>query len=256
MLLMISFLGFSMKRGGWPRPPLILGFILGSLMENSFLISIRAYEPNEMFARTTVLILIALVLLTIIVSIKQQKRKNREKSQSTEQSPKEDPEVWIYSMGIGVVMFVIFVAAFWHCYSWEFPVRIFPQSAAIPGAFLSALAIRQIWKESGDGGVKRHLTDDQRADFLGALRFLAFLLAALLVSFVLGQKLALTAFVIVFLRSWTERSWRFCLGYGLLGWAVLALFYDRLLDIFWEPSFIGDLIIDTTGKDWPSWILF
>jgi len=256
MLLIISFIGFSMKRGDWPRPPLILGFILGSLMENSFLISIRAYEPNEMFSRITVLILIALIFLTIVVSIKQQRQKNRKKTEGKDETPKGDPEVWLYSISIGVTMFVIFVLAFWHCYSWDFPVRIFPQSAAIPGIILSALAIRQIWRDSGDGGIARRFTAEQKADFLGALCFLGFLLAALVGSFILGQKLALIAFVIVFLRSWTDRSWRFCLGYGALGWAVLALFYDRLLTVFWEPSLFGDLIMDTTGKGWPSWILF
>ena len=256
MLLIVSFVGFSMKRGAWPRPPLILGFILGSLMENSFLISIRAYEPHEMFSRISVLVLMALIVVTIVASIRQQRNKKRQQASSQDEAPKEDTEVWPYSMGIGVAMFVTFVVAFWRCYSWDFPVRIFPQTAAMPGALLSALAIRQTWKNATEDRIPRRFTDEQRAYFWGALRFLGYLLAALLVSLVLGQKLALIAFVIVFLRSWTERSWRFCLGYGFLSWAVLALFYDRLLTVFWEPSIVGDLIMDTTGKGWPSWILF
>ena len=130
---------------------------------------------------------------------------------------------------------------------------MFPQSAALPGTILAALAIRQTWATAG---TDRLFTEEQKADLLGALRFLAYLLGALLISLVIGQKIALTAFVVVFLRTWTERTWRFCLGYGLLGWAVMALFYDRLLQMFWEPSFIGELIMDAAGKNWPSWILF
>jgi TctA family transporter len=33
-LLAFSFLGFSMRRHGWPRSPLVLGMVLGDKMEN------------------------------------------------------------------------------------------------------------------------------------------------------------------------------------------------------------------------------
>ena len=39
--IIMGIVGYTMKKGGWPRPPLILALILGSIMENSFQISMR-----------------------------------------------------------------------------------------------------------------------------------------------------------------------------------------------------------------------
>lgn len=41
VLLVISLLGWFMKRTGWPRPPLVLGFVLGPIIENRLFISLQ-----------------------------------------------------------------------------------------------------------------------------------------------------------------------------------------------------------------------
>src|SRR5690606_36946605 len=41
--LVFGVLGWAMERNGWPRPPLVLGLVLGELMENNLLIAISAY---------------------------------------------------------------------------------------------------------------------------------------------------------------------------------------------------------------------
>lgn len=42
-LMFFSFLGWFMKRFGWPRPPLILGLVLSGIIENYLFISISRY---------------------------------------------------------------------------------------------------------------------------------------------------------------------------------------------------------------------
>lgn len=42
-LLFFSFLGWFMKRFGWPRPPLVLGLVLSSIVEDYLFISIARY---------------------------------------------------------------------------------------------------------------------------------------------------------------------------------------------------------------------
>ena len=37
----MGFVGFAMKRGAWPRPPLVLALVLGSIMENAYLLTGR-----------------------------------------------------------------------------------------------------------------------------------------------------------------------------------------------------------------------
>jgi TctA family transporter len=44
-LIVFGVVGVVMKQAGWPRPPLVLGYILGRIMENSLHLTIRAYGP-------------------------------------------------------------------------------------------------------------------------------------------------------------------------------------------------------------------
>ena len=72
-LLIAGTLGYLMKRGGWPRPPVILAFILGTIMENSFLITMNIHEGFEWLTRLIVLIILAVVLLTLFGSMRRNK---------------------------------------------------------------------------------------------------------------------------------------------------------------------------------------
>jgi TctA family transporter len=61
-----------MKRFDWPRPPLILGFILSGIAENYFFISLGRYGP-EFFLRPIVLIILVIILATLYYGLRQKK---------------------------------------------------------------------------------------------------------------------------------------------------------------------------------------
>ena len=67
-LLAIGGLGWIMKRCGWPRPPLLLGFLLGTLIERYIFISVKAYGSGWL-ARPLVLVIFAVTILTIVYSL-------------------------------------------------------------------------------------------------------------------------------------------------------------------------------------------
>lgn len=60
-LLLFGAIGWGMKQLGWPRPPLILGFVLGDLFERYLFISVERYG-FEWLTRPIVLIILALAL--------------------------------------------------------------------------------------------------------------------------------------------------------------------------------------------------
>jgi TctA family transporter len=64
VLICVGILGWVMKRLRWPRPPLILGFVLGDIFENSMFISWERYGYSWL-ARPIVVILFALTLYGI-----------------------------------------------------------------------------------------------------------------------------------------------------------------------------------------------
>jgi TctA family transporter len=72
-LLIIGGLGWIMKRSGWPRPPLLLGFLLGTLIERYAVISVKAYGFAWMM-RPLVIAIILITMLTLVYSTSQERK--------------------------------------------------------------------------------------------------------------------------------------------------------------------------------------
>jgi TctA family transporter len=61
MTLLSGGLGYLMVRYGFPRPPFILGFILGHLAETYFYISTMRYEMQWLYRPKVLIILLIAV---------------------------------------------------------------------------------------------------------------------------------------------------------------------------------------------------
>ena len=64
LFLFFGLLGWTMKRQGWPRPPLIIGFVLGSTVEKYLYISILTYGWTWM-SRPWVIVLALLIVAAL-----------------------------------------------------------------------------------------------------------------------------------------------------------------------------------------------
>ena len=62
-----------MKRCGWPRPPLLLGFLLGSLIERYAVISVKAYGL-AFLTRPLVIVIWAITVITIGYSLWEERK--------------------------------------------------------------------------------------------------------------------------------------------------------------------------------------
>lgn len=79
--IIFGVLGYFMVLDGWPRPPLILGLILGKIGENYLWISTAAYGAKWLLHPTVVVLIIITVLVVAYPTIKE-KRDKRLKAQS------------------------------------------------------------------------------------------------------------------------------------------------------------------------------
>ncbi len=69
LLVSFGFLGYLMKRWGWPRPPIALGLILGPIMERFLDISLSRYGWAWL-GRPIVIVLVALIFATIYYAVR------------------------------------------------------------------------------------------------------------------------------------------------------------------------------------------
>jgi TctA family transporter len=66
MMLAITVLGYFMKRFDWPRPPLLIGVVLGDKMEKYLWLSTARYGASWLL-KPSVIILLLLLILTVVV---------------------------------------------------------------------------------------------------------------------------------------------------------------------------------------------
>ena len=68
LLFGLGILGYYLKKFGWPRPPFVIGLVLGSIAEDSIHKALAIWGPT-FFLRPLSLVLIGLIILTVVVYI-------------------------------------------------------------------------------------------------------------------------------------------------------------------------------------------
>ena len=195
-LIIAGIVGYLMKRGGWPRPPIILAFILGAIMENSFLITMNIHLGFGWLARPIVLIILAIIAITIVASM----RRNQSSLAGikAEEAQSSLDEIPIVSTGLGVFLILIFLGCMVLALDWSYSVRLFPISACIFGAAMCGFALVQGSLRMRKIGLTYDLMDNQRQVLSGMVQFLLIVSAIVVGALVIGQKLVIPIFILFF----------------------------------------------------------
>jgi TctA family transporter len=78
-LFVFSLLGFMMRRHGWPRPPLLLGVVLGNKMERYLWLSYARFGLSWLL-RPAVIALFGLVIASFLLPYIKERRQRRQKA--------------------------------------------------------------------------------------------------------------------------------------------------------------------------------
>ena len=74
VLLAFGSVGYLMKRGGVPRPPMVLGLVIGPIMENALFITNSVHDGLEWLARPICLVIAVLIAASIVFAFLRQRR--------------------------------------------------------------------------------------------------------------------------------------------------------------------------------------
>ena len=139
-LFAFGTLGVFMKRYGWSRPALLIGFFLSDRIETSLYQSIQVYGFS-FFERPIVLVLLVLTVLSIIGALRYNPNAGKTYIEDSEASTRRKwPQI-----GFTIFMFAIVLFAFLDGFRYETLGRIFPFSVGIIGfAFVLPVFFQQI----------------------------------------------------------------------------------------------------------------
>jgi len=253
-----GLLGFIMKRGGWPRPPVILALVLGGILESSFQISMRVHEGGGWLARPIVLVIIVIIVMSVFFAVRRLRKQGTSDEPSAGEAGERNPVV---SLPLAAALVALFVWAGLESLQWPPSVRQLPLLVSIPGAALSLWALIQdvrgllrarreamSWAAALRRGAQRGL-------MVEAGKFFSYLVAMLVLTLAVGQKIALPLFLGMYLWGWGGYGWRFSLAYALGGWLLIVGFYDQVMGLVFHPSWLGQGLGPLIPRGWPDWLI-
>lgn len=250
-------IGYLMKRGGWPRPPVILALVLGEILERSFQISTRIHDGPEWLGRPIVVLLILVIVTTIILSVRGVAREKLADRVPAGEASEKNP---VMSLPFSLMLCIIFVYAGYTALAWPPSVRQFPLLISIPGALLSLFVVARdllLLHETKKLAGTWHATlrqASEKAWLATALAFLGYIFGIIVLTMLVGQKIALPMFVAVYLVRWGHYRKRFAMAYALSVWAFLVFFYDKVMSLLFHPSYLALWLQPILPPGAPDWL--
>jgi hypothetical protein len=253
-----------MKRLRWPRPPLILGFVLGKLVERYMFISVERYGADFLL-HPFVLGMFALTLYGILNPVVRGYLRSR-KASRTRRALKFQPDALNTDSLFAVILCALFVVALVVSAQWPFGARLVPQVvcwtglaflvlhlfmrmffvrvAPTGGAEAQALAAAQI--PGSEGGAHFDIQADygdlsRREIFIRATQYFGWCLFYLALAAVIGLLFGSFVFLIAYMWIEGRERWRTNLIISVTTVICCYLLFHMLLHVAWPQALIGDL---------------
>ena len=213
IVFLFGVLGLWIEKIRWPRPPLVLGLVLGSLSENKLFLSTSNYGASWLL-RPTVLVLIGLVMVGAFypfAKTKWQKRREKENQTSTGSAAGPRRGLFNWTTAFNFFLAVAYALALWQSRGFGFRAGLFVWVIGFP---VLTLVIAQFLKdilgkdrrsgedipEEGVNGLSKEVINRRMAQILGWT--VGFLLAILLLGFNIAAPLCTFLYLAVYKEKW------------------------------------------------------
>lgn len=245
-LVFFGIVGWIMKRLNWPRPPLVLGFVVGETFERYLFISTQLYGWQWMLRPVVVVILMGVVwalfspmkriALSVVSEMRQAKRRKHLVTASSFFTP---------------VVLLVIVGALLLALQWPRPAQLVPVTACILALVICSLNfVNELFGapdrvSEREEAVAGHLPAvpemPQRMMRLRSAGFFAWIVGFIGIVAVVGFLPAMVVFVCANMMLAYGKTFRTGalsgLGVGCFCWVVFHL----LLHVIWPESLLGDV---------------
>jgi putative tricarboxylic transport membrane protein len=235
-LLAFGVIGIWFKRAGWPRPPVILGFVLGPIMETNLDITLQAVGWGFV-TRPLVIAMIVILAVSFAFELRRQRQmrsggavpvSNGGNAKAANKA--EDAPAPLSNMLLAGTFIALFAAALWIARNWAWDAAMFPKVIGVAGIATGALVLAgsiRTYAAAASG-----VTDDAMS-LPRIAQMLGFLAAIIVLTKLVGQLVALPVMLAVFLAWWGRENWKIVIGQALAAWAILYFMFGDLMKVIW-----------------------
>ena len=255
-LLFFGLVGWCMKQFKWPRPPLILGAVLGDTIERYMFISVERYGISW-FARPVVAILFIMAIIGLLRPLLQDIRGQGGVIRMSKQfqGPVLRPEQLFSIFMLFILSSMVIMAT-----QWDFSAKIVPLVVGTIGITVTLLSLFNDMCRKPAAAVAESLADlvqheveqkihmDLASDTQHlpisiiakrGLRFFGYLVAFMGVMSVIGLVPTVGLFVIVFMRYENQEPWKLVISYAIVLVFAISFVFDNVMSIPWPPTLIA-----------------
>jgi hypothetical protein len=240
-LLLFSLLGWFMKRFAWPRPPVILGLVLSSIIENYLYISVSRYGGSWLL-RPIVIIIGLLIAGSLTFGFRTAARAGK-----VERNGEKKPLKFRFNPGaiFTLIVLVTFGIGVYTASDWRIQARLFPWVIGIPGLFLCFGQLVRDFIQRGDGA-----SDDTRGMMdlpvdrsvpgsvvvSRALNTLVWILGFFAAIWLVGFVVSVPLFVLLYLKLQAGEKFWLSLAYSVSMLVLVIGLFHLVLSIPWPEG--------------------
>jgi TctA family transporter len=239
VLFIFGVLGWAMKKLDWPRPPLVLAFVLGGLIENYLFISQIRYG-FEWMLRPVPLVVWAIILIMVLRPLLGRLRPRAEAAAASAPPPAVSVQQHRADLLLWIGASALLLYVLWSAWQWRFPAGLMPQTVAVVGlAAIAANVAASLLARAKRPPVMRADPPDETVvtrTIIHGLWFFGLIAGVFLVGMLPAIGLFMLAYMIIEGRTHPLRA----VAVALPFWAGAYLLFHEVMHIPWPRSALGD----------------
>ncbi|HEV8343310.1 MAG TPA: tripartite tricarboxylate transporter permease, partial [Candidatus Binatia bacterium] len=238
VVLFFGALGWILEKFQWPRPPVLLGLVLGPLAENRLFLSTDNYGLAWSW-RPGVLVIFVITLFGIFYPIIKERRGKKE-SVAIPSMPaaatevKTDPTRARWASAFSFLVVAVLVIALWQSRNFGFRAGLFPWTIGFPVLifatiqFVMDLTGKTRFKSGGIGAASELPSD---VAYKRTLSSAAWTVGYFVAIWLLGFSLAIPVTTILYLKIAGKEKWPIAITLTAIAWAFLYGLFDYTLHV-------------------------
>ena len=242
VVLLFGGLGWVMEKMEWPRPPVLLGLVLGPLAENRLFLSTDNYGLSWT-TRPGVVIIFAITLFGIFYPVFKSRRE-RLASNVAGSAPLQTPRRGGLHFG-SAALFTLIIAttiavALFQSRNFGFRAGLFPWVIGIPTLFLALVQLAKDVTRPKEARATGHEALSPEAVRHRTLSIIGWTAGCFLLIWLLGFSYAVPLFIFLYLKLEGREGWLMTIAVTFFSWLFFYMLFERMLNVpFPDPLLLS-----------------